>query len=70
MAAIGPVAWAMTQNNLGTALQVLGARGDEAALRRAVAAYEAALEVFRRYDAPFYIAGTESNLARALLAGR
>ena len=43
-----------------------------AALRRAVAAYEAALEVFRGFDAPAYVAGTERNLAaaRARLAGR
>jgi hypothetical protein len=39
-----PLDWAETQNNLGGALRVLGERGDDDALRRAVAAYEAALE--------------------------
>ena len=33
-----PLHWAGTQNNLGSALRVLGERGDEDALRRAVEA--------------------------------
>jgi hypothetical protein len=60
-----PLAWAMTQNNLGTALSTLGERGDDDALRRAVAAYEAALEELSRYNAAAYIAIVTGNLARA-----
>jgi tetratricopeptide (TPR) repeat protein len=73
-----PLDWAMTQNNLGTALRALGERQDGASdagsrrLQEAVAAYRAALEVFRPAGASFYVAGTERNLARAeaLLTGR
>ncbi len=68
-----PLDWAMTQYNLGTALLLLGERGDnEALLRRAVAAYEAALEEFQRCGASAYAAVAERNLARAraLLQGQ
>jgi tetratricopeptide (TPR) repeat protein len=73
-----PLDWAMTQNNLGNALRALGERDDGTSdagrgrLEEAVAAYRAALEVFRPAGASFYVAGTERNLARAeaLLAGR
>jgi tetratricopeptide (TPR) repeat protein len=61
-----PLDWAMTQNNLGTALQMLGEReSGTARLEEAVAAYRAALEVFRGAGADFHIAVTEGNLARA-----
>jgi hypothetical protein len=42
----------MTQTNLGTALQTLGERGDDAALLRAAAAFEAALTVRTRQTDP------------------
>ncbi len=35
-----PLNWAMTQNNLGTALSTLGQRGDDDALKNAITAYE------------------------------
>ena len=60
-----PLAWAMTQNNLGNALRALGERGDAAALPQAIAAYEGALEEFRRAGADHSITMTERNLARA-----
>ncbi len=51
-----PTDWARTQNNLANALQILGKRtgGDAGrrALERAVAAYEAALQVFTRDAMP------------------
>lgn len=51
---------------LGLAFCVIGEQaGEGAALRRAVAAYEAALGVFRQFDAPTYLATAERNLARA-----
>ena len=67
-----PLAWAMTQNNLGAVLQVLGERGDDDALRRAVAAFEAALEVFVAARADYYIEVCRNNRdgAQALLAKR
>jgi hypothetical protein len=52
----------MTQNNLGAALQVLGERGDDGALHRAVAAYEAALEEYTRERAPLAWAMMQNNL--------
>jgi Asp-tRNA(Asn)/Glu-tRNA(Gln) amidotransferase A subunit family amidase len=61
-----PLDWAETQNNLGGALRVLGERGDDDALRRAVAAYEAALEERTRERAPLDWATTQSNLGTAL----
>jgi hypothetical protein len=60
-----PLDWAMTQTNLGNALWVLGARGDDKALRRAVAAFEAALDELSTHNASAYVAIIERNLARA-----
>ena len=67
-----PEDWADLQNRLGIVLRVIGERGDDAALRRAVATYEAALDVFRGLDVPAYLALVDRNLmrARALLAAR
>ena len=68
-----PLDWAMTQNNLGTALTRLGEReSGTARLEEAVAAYRAALEVFREAQAAYYIQKAENNLqkAEALLAAR
>lgn len=65
--------WALTQNNLGVALtsrgvalRSLGARGDDEALREAVAAYRAALEEFMRERVPVRWAITQNNLGTAL----
>ncbi|NOX73829.1 MAG: tetratricopeptide repeat protein, partial [Alphaproteobacteria bacterium] len=60
--------WAMTQNNLGTALQALGEREqDTTRLLAAVIALEAALEVRTRKAAPDW-AMTQNNLGTALQA--
>ena len=60
----------MTQNNLGTALRNQAARTEGKAggklLARAVAAYEAALEVYTREDEPQRWATTQNNLGNAL----
>jgi hypothetical protein len=57
----------MTQNNLGSALRVLGEHGDDDdALRRAVAAFEAALEERTRGRAPLAWTKTQNNLGNAL----
>jgi Asp-tRNA(Asn)/Glu-tRNA(Gln) amidotransferase A subunit family amidase len=56
----------MTQNNLGNALRVLGDRGDDEALRRAVAAFEAALDERTRERTPLDWAATQNNLGNAL----
>ena len=61
-----PLAWAMTQDNLGNALATLGERGDDAATQRAVAAYEAALEERSREQVPLDWATTQNNLGTAL----
>ena len=61
-----PVDWASTQNNLGNALSVLGERGNEAALREAIAAYRAALEVRTRATTPADWATTQNNLGIVL----
>ena len=65
-----PQDWAMTQNNLGTALQELGTRsgGEEGRklLEDAVAAFRSALEVFTKADLPQYWAMTQNNLGNAL----
>ncbi len=67
-----PVDWAMTQNNLGTALQAQGARvGGEAGaglLGEAVAAYRAALRVCTEAAHPVDWATTQNNLGAALRA--
>jgi hypothetical protein len=60
-----PLDWAATRNNLGTALETPGQLGDDDALRRAVAAYQAALDELWRHKAPAYISRIERNLARA-----
>ncbi len=60
-------AWAMTQVNLGAALQTLGAReGGTARLEQAIAAYRAALEEYMRDPAPLQRAKTEMNLGNVL----
>jgi hypothetical protein len=46
----------MTQNNLGNALSVLGQLGNDEALRRAVAAFEDALDELSCHNAPAYVA--------------
>jgi hypothetical protein len=61
-----PLDWAATQNNLGLVLATLGARGDDAALREAVAAYRAALEERTRARVPLQWATTQNNLGSAL----
>jgi hypothetical protein len=61
-----PLDWAMTQNNLGTALSALGGRESGTAhLEEAVVAYEAALEIFEQAEASYYVEVTKSNLAHA-----
>jgi hypothetical protein len=62
-----PLDWAMTQDNLGNALQTLGEReSGTARLEEAVAAYRAALEERRRDQVPLDWAGTQKNLGTAL----
>jgi tetratricopeptide (TPR) repeat protein len=62
-----PLDWAMTQNNLGTALQTLGEReSGTARLEEAVAAYRAALEEYTRDRVPLHWAATQNNLGNAL----
>jgi Tetratricopeptide repeat len=57
-----PLAWATTQNNLGTALSTLGAReGGTARLEEAVAAYRAALEEWTRDRVPLDWAASTGN---------
>jgi tetratricopeptide (TPR) repeat protein len=62
-----PLQWAETQNNLGNALQRLGARerGTER-LEEAVAAYRDALEELTRENAPHYQDIAQENLDRVL----
>ncbi len=58
-----PMDWAMTQNNLGNALQVLGRQTSRVEqMNEAVAAYRAALEVYREAKASGYVAKVECNL--------
>jgi hypothetical protein len=53
----------MTQNNLGTALEILGAReSDPARLEEAARAFQAALLVFRAAKADYYTQLAEKNL--------
>ncbi len=60
--------WAAIRNDLGTALVVLGDRqGEDATLRRAVDAFEDALEVRTFARDPRQWAGTQSNLAVVLM---
>jgi hypothetical protein len=58
--------WARTQNNLGVALETLGAReSGTARLEAAVAAYDGALEIFLVSHAGYYEEICRSNRARA-----
>jgi tetratricopeptide (TPR) repeat protein len=62
-----PLYWAVTQNNLGNALRILGAReSGTARLDEAVAAYREALEERTRERAPLDWAATQNNLGVAL----
>ena len=62
-----PLDWAMTQNNLGIALQRLGEReSGTARLEEAVAAYRAALEEWTRERVPLEWATTQLDLGNAL----
>jgi tetratricopeptide (TPR) repeat protein len=61
-----PLDWAMTQNNLGYALRVLGERGDDKALSDAVTAFRAALQERTRDRVPLDWAMTQNNLGNAL----
>ena len=64
-----PLDWAMTQNNLGTALSNLGEReSGTAKLEEAVAAYREALKERTRERVPLDWAMTQNNLGLALLA--
>jgi len=57
----------MTQNNLGAALQILGAReSGTARLKEAVTAYRAALQEWTRERVPLDWAMTQNNLGLAL----
>ena len=63
-----PTQWAMTQNELGNALQTLGEReGSQARLAEAVAAFRAALEVHTRVAMPAQWASTQNHLGLVLL---
>ena len=62
-----PLEWALTQNNLGNALQALGEReSGTGRLEEAVAVCRAALEVFKDAQATYYMEQTEQNLTAAL----
>ena len=62
-----PLDWAMTQNNLGTALETLGEReSGTARLEEAVVAYRQALKEVTSEHVPYYWEGTQRNLDRAL----
>jgi hypothetical protein len=61
-----PLDGAMTQNNLGNALAVLGEHSDAAALRRKVEAYRAALLECIRARVPFDSATTQNDFDNVL----
>ena len=62
-----PLAWATTQNNLGSALAVLGKReSGTARLEQAVAAFTEALKERTRERVPLDWAATQNNLGNAL----
>jgi len=68
-----PLAWAMTQNNLGIALQLLGEReSGSARLQEAVGAFRAALEVLEIVQADHYLELVKGNCVKAesLIANR
>src|SRR5262249_56449351 len=57
-----PLDWAMTQNNLGNALSILGERDSGTArLEEAVAVYRDALKEYTRERVPLDWAGTHHN---------
>jgi tetratricopeptide (TPR) repeat protein len=63
-----PLQWAMTQNNLGTALRVLGERESGAALlEEAATAFREALRELTREQIPIKWAATQNNLGIVLL---
>jgi tetratricopeptide (TPR) repeat protein len=65
----GTLNWAMTQNNLGNALTILGERENETArLEEAVTAYREALKERTRERVPLNWAMTQNNLGTALRA--
>jgi len=65
--ASAPLDWAMTQNNLGTALQILGGReSGMARLEEAVQAYRAAPDEFTKDRVPLDWEATQNNLDSAL----
>ena len=62
-----PLDWALTQNNLGNALQRLGEReADTTHLEEAVVAYRAAVQEYTRERVPLDWALTQNNLGNAL----
>jgi tetratricopeptide (TPR) repeat protein len=62
-----PLDWAMTQDNLGTALGTLGGReSGTARVEESVAAFRAALEERARERVPLDWAATQNNLGKAL----
>ena len=66
-----PLDWAMTQNNLGNALETLGEReSGTARLEEAVAAYREALKEWTRERVPLDWATTQNNLGAALVEPR
>ena len=66
-----PLRWAMTQNNLGNALQTLGRRErGRARLDEAVAAYREALKERTRERVPLRWATTQFNLGIVLRGAR
>jgi len=63
-----PLDWAMTQNNLGSALSILGGRENGTAkLEDAVAAYREALKEWTRERVPLQWAMTQNGLGNALV---
>ncbi|WP_299623071.1 tetratricopeptide repeat protein, partial [Pelagibius sp.] len=61
-----PIEWAMTQNDLGNALQCLGEReSGTARLEEAVAAHREALKEYTRERVPLQWATTQNNLGNA-----
>lgn len=59
--------WATAQNNLGSALRVIGEReNDTDSFEKAIRAYEAVLTVWRREDVPMQWAATQTNLGNVL----
>jgi tetratricopeptide (TPR) repeat protein len=62
-----PLAWAMTQNNLGTVLWTLGERkGDVKLLEQSVTAHREALKEYTQTRVPLDWAMTQNNLGAAL----